>query len=84
MEKLENIVKGEFFIRLEDNEITEENAREHLESTGISVVHRYVTGVYQVRVPEEKYEESMKKLEELKEKKYIKSIEPVYKTGLIP
>ena len=84
MENLENTVKGEFFIKLSDDTISEENARVNLESIGILVMHRYLTGVYQIRLPEEKYEESLKKLEELKEKRYLKSIEPVYRTKLIP
>ena len=84
MENLENTVKGEFFIKLSDDTISEENARVNLESIGILVMHHYLIGIYQIRLPEEKYEESLKKLEELKEKRYLKSIEPVYRTKLIP
>jgi len=81
MTGLEKIVKGEFFIRFDEGMLKEEQARELLESAGIEIIYHYITGVYQIKVPEKDYDSAFSKLEEMKEKKYIKSIEPVYRTN---
>ncbi|MCX6709362.1 MAG: hypothetical protein NTV63_00180 [Candidatus Woesearchaeota archaeon] len=82
---LEDAVEGEFFIRFNEKERSADelsSAIKKLEEAGIEIRHRYVTGIYHIRIDD--YEKGMEKIDELKKSQEIESIEPVYKTKIIP
>ncbi|GEM_PF-1921954 len=81
---LENIIKGEYFIKINTGIYTQEEIDkvfEQLQKSGIELKHKYLTGTYHIKIADlEKEKSLLEELNKLKEQNYITKIEPVYKT----
>ena len=74
---LEEGVENEFFVRFLGDEKT---ALAKLSAIGVEVVHKYVTGIYYVKIPKDKYSEAIARISAMIEKNEITYWEPVRRT----